>query len=137
MSLCLATPVLAMTLAVQAFGLNWTHSVEKTEWQERWQISPVGLVLEQARIRGSGAGMEPPEGSVLKDGWWVYHSNLPPQPALHLAVSDATGRGWQLCTGGTCADLEDMLSVNGKKPQAIEVSTRASCRPLGRSPFSQ
>jgi hypothetical protein len=137
MSLCLATPVLAMTLAVQAFGLNWTHSVEKTEWQESWQISPAGLVLEQARIRGSGAGMEPPEGSVLQDGWWVYHSNLPAQPTLHLAVSDATGRGWQLCTGGTCSDLEDMLSVNGKKPRAIEVSTRASCKPLGRSPFSQ
>ncbi|MEZ5450817.1 MAG: DUF1850 domain-containing protein [Thiolinea sp.] len=31
-----------------------------------------GLQLLQARVKGSGAGMEPGDDAVLKDGWWVW-----------------------------------------------------------------
>jgi hypothetical protein len=48
------------TLALAAFTLVWTHSIEKVDWQEDWHVTPDGLELVQARVKGSGAGMEPP-----------------------------------------------------------------------------
>jgi hypothetical protein len=120
MSLCLATPAVAVTLALQGFTLSWAHSVERTDWRERWRVDGSTLVLEEARVRGSGAGMEPPEGSVLQQGWWVYHPGLR-VPALHLAVSGATGDGWQLCTKGECRDLERLLTHDGRAPASIEI----------------
>ncbi|TIX68318.1 MAG: DUF1850 domain-containing protein, partial [Mesorhizobium sp.] len=70
MSLCILAAGKTVTLTVAAFTLAWTHSVEKTRWQEDWKVMPSGLQIAEARIKGSGAGMEPPEGSVLRDGWW-------------------------------------------------------------------
>ncbi|TIT38538.1 MAG: DUF1850 domain-containing protein, partial [Mesorhizobium sp.] len=70
MSLCILAAGKTMTLTVAAFTLSWTHSVEKTHWQEDWKVLPSGLQIVEARIKGSGAGMEPPEGAVLRDGWW-------------------------------------------------------------------
>ena len=127
MSLCLATPVLALSLTVQSFTLSWTHSVEKTEWREHWHVEGAALALQEARVRGSGAGMEPPEGSVLRDGWWVYTKPLR-VPVLRLAVSGATGRGWRLCTATEgCRDLEALLARDGAAPSAIEIRPGA-CR---------
>src|SRR5690606_31572556 len=83
----------------------WTHSVQKTEWQEDWQVTPAGLVLAEARIKGSGAGMEPPDGSQLVDGWWVYRPDLAPLKSVTLASSGETGGGWQLCALGECLEL--------------------------------
>lgn len=121
MSLCLAAPLLALTLAADAFTLVWTHSVEKTEWQERWQVQGDALVLAEARVRGSGAGMEPPEGAVLQDGWWVYTADLS-VPRLRLAASGATGSGWRLCTEAEgCRELEALLSTEGRLPAWMEV----------------
>ncbi len=124
MTLCLASAALAVSLAVESFTLSWTHSVERTEWRERWHVDGAELVLIDARIRGSGAGMEPPEGSVLEDGWWVYAPALR-VPALNLAVSGATGRGWQLCTQAEgCRDLEAMMRVPGQEPASIRIRPR-------------
>ncbi len=129
MSLCLATAALAVGLAVESFTLSWTHSVEKTEWRERWRIEGTELVLDEARVRGSGAGMEPPEGAVLADGWWVYRQPLR-VPALELAVSGATGSGWQLCRDGHCLDLEQGMTLAGQRPDRLRLSVAARCRPL-------
>lgn len=131
MTLCLATAALAVSLATNGFTLSWTHSVEKTEWRERWRIEQNELVLEEARIRGSGAGMEPPDGSVLEGGWWVYAPALR-VPTLRLAVSGATGAGWQLCTAAGCRDLEVWLSLAGRLPERIVLHTGQPCRPLAR-----
>jgi hypothetical protein len=120
-SLCLTTTAVALTVAAEAFTLAWTHSVEQTEWRERWRVEAAALVLAEARVRGSGAGMEPPEGSVLKGGWWVYRRDLA-LPVLRLAVSGATGRGWQLCTDADgCRDLEALLAHAGTAPESIEI----------------
>ncbi|QDZ00669.1 DUF1850 domain-containing protein [Nitratireductor mangrovi] len=105
MSLCLIAGAKATAIAATAFTLSWTHSVERTSWREDWRVTPQGLVLEEARVQGSGAGMEPPEGAVLADGWWVYRPALPPLPALVLAASGATAGGWRLCAGGECRTL--------------------------------
>lgn len=105
MSLCVLAGGKAAVMAVSVFTLAWTHSVEKTQWREDWRLTPAGLELVEARVRGSGAGMEPPEGAVLADGWWVYRPQITPQPRIVLAASGATGGGWQLCAGGECVTL--------------------------------
>ena len=110
MDLCIAAGAAALTLATQAFTLAWTHSVEKTEWQEHWEVTAEGLDLVEARIKGSGAGMEPPPDAVLQDGWYVYRPDGPPLAALRLAVSGATGEGWRLCAHGDCTVLDDLLA---------------------------
>lgn len=107
MSACLLAGGLVVTLAAPAFTLDWTHSVERTGWRESWVITPEGLRLVEAAVRGSGAGMDPGEGARLVNGWWVWAPALPPQPDLWLAASGATGAGWRLCSGGHCHDLGD------------------------------
>ena len=108
MTLCLAAGALSATLAVHAFTLAWTHSIEKTRWEEDWRIESGGLALGEARIRGSGAGMEPPADAVLRDGVWRYRPVLPPQTRLRLAHSPYAG-GYELCHDGRCRALASLL----------------------------
>lgn len=105
MSLCVVAAGKTTVLAASLFTLSWTHSVEKTRWEEDWRVTPAGLEIVAARVKGSGAGMEPPEGAVLRDGWWTYVPSLPALPSLVLAASGATKSGWRLCAGETCLDL--------------------------------
>jgi hypothetical protein len=105
MSLCVLAAGKVTVLAVSAFTLSWTHSIEKTRWQEDWRVTPAGLEILEARVKGSGAGMEPPEGAVLRDEWWSYRPNVGPQPTVRLAASGATGTGWMLCADRACLEL--------------------------------
>ena len=102
MSLCVLAGGKVAALAVSAFTLAWTHSIEKTAWEEDWLVTPAGLELVQARVKGSGAGLEPPEGAVLREGWWVYAPKVHPVPRLVLAASGATVSGWSICAEGAC-----------------------------------
>lgn len=102
MSLCLITAGKVAVIAASAFTLSWTHSIEKTRWEEDWRLTPAGLEIIEARVKGSGAGMEPPDGTVLRHGWWVYLPRLPIQRELVFAQSGATGEGWTLCAGAHC-----------------------------------
>ena len=101
---CLMAGAMVLALSGTGFSLHWTHSVEKTEWVEEWQVQPDGLRLVQARIKGSGAGMEPGPEAVRQDGWWVWSPGTE-VPDLHLAASGATGAGWRLCDGAMCHEL--------------------------------
>ena len=105
MSACLLVAGVAIALAEPRFTLEWTHSVERTAWRESWALAPGGLRLIEAAVKGSGAGMEPGEGAVLRDGWWTWAPALPVQPAITLAASGATGGGWRLCSGDDCRVL--------------------------------
>ena len=118
--LCIFGAGKAVSLAVAAFTLSWTHSVERTRWEEDWQITAAGLQLVEARVRGSGAGMEPPPTARLENGWWVYAPEAPPRRELALAASGATGEGWSLCGGGSCMEL----GAGAGAPLRLEV-----CRP--------
>lgn len=102
MSLCILAGGKILALAATAFTLSWSHSVERTRWEEDWRVKPAGLEIVEARIKGSGAGMEPPEGAVLENGWWIYAPAVAVQERLVLAASGATGEGWSLCAGGNC-----------------------------------
>ena len=105
MTLCIAMAGKVVAISATAFSLSWTHSVEKVEWREDWSVSPAGLELRLARVKGSGAGMEPGDNAVLIDGWWQWQPVLPPIPELRLAASGATGAGWRLCHSGGCLTL--------------------------------
>jgi hypothetical protein len=104
-SLCVATGAATLRLAATAFTLAWTHSVEKVRWEEDWRVTPAGLELTAARVRGSGAGMEPPPDARLADGWWTWRPKLAPQVELVLGASGATGGGWRFCAAGDCREL--------------------------------
>lgn len=102
MSLCVAAGGKLLALAVSGFTLSWTHSVEHVEWWERWEAGPGGLRPVEARVMGSGAGMEAPEGAVERADGWHYTPKLPLQREVFLAASGATGGGWTLCAADTC-----------------------------------
>jgi hypothetical protein len=122
MSLCVLAAGKTTVLAVSAFTLSWTHSVEKTRWEEYWRVTPAGLEILEARVKGSGAGMDPPEGSVLKDGWWTYKPRIGLRPTVNLAASGATGGGWMLCADQTC------LGLGAEAGEPIELSVCAGPR---------
>ena len=104
-ALCIASGAKMLKIAAAVFTLTWIHSVEKIAWQEDWAIEEGRLKIVEARVKGSGAGMDPAEGAVLKDGWWHYAPKLPPQRELNLAASGATVSGWTLCTKAKCYEL--------------------------------
>lgn len=104
---CLAAGGVVVRLAA-AFTLAWTHSVQKSEWQEDWRATPSGLVLEEVRVQGSGAGMEPPEGAVLRNGFYIARPALPPQTEVLLRRSGATA-DWRICMDGTCREMGTLL----------------------------
>lgn len=109
MALCLAAGAVATKLGLAAFTLIWTHSVERVRWEEDWQVTSPTLTLIEARIKGSGAGMEPPDGAILEDGYWRYRPDLDPIERLKLARSGAVD-DWRLCTPARgCAELAELL----------------------------
>ena len=110
MPLCLAAGAVAATLAIESFTLAWTHSIEKLRWEEDWHVAGPTLVLTEARIRGSGAGMEPPAGSVLHDGAWHFRPRDRWLRELQLARSEFTP-DYQLCFAGRCRPLAHWQSV--------------------------
>ncbi|MBK3772835.1 DUF1850 domain-containing protein [Azospirillum brasilense] len=101
-----------------AFTLSWTHSVEKTEWREEWRIADGRLVLTEARVKGSGAGMEPPDGARLADGWWVWTPAVPPLERVVLAASIFTP-DHELCAGQECRPLHGW--IGGPVPSPLEL----------------
>lgn len=112
MPLCLAAGGVVATLALSQFTLAWTHSIEKVRWEEDYRIEGAALRLVQARIHGSGAGMEPPAGSRLEHGVWRYRPALAPLPALRLTHSRYAG-DYELCTDRGCRRLGDLIAAAG------------------------
>lgn len=108
MSLCLAAGALVVSLGSGEVTLRWRHSVQKTLWEEVWRETPDGLVMAEARIEGSGAGMDPPEDARLSDGFWRWTPKLPPQREIIMRRSGATA-DWQTCVAGQCRAMSEDL----------------------------
>lgn len=107
MPVCLIEGLKVSMIAAQAFTLAWTHTVEKTGWEEDWRLQPATgmLVLQTARIKGSGAGMEPPDDARLVNGWWQYHPKDIRLREMHLANSGGQAGAWRICAQGACRAL--------------------------------
>jgi len=122
MGVCFIAGSVAKTLQVTAFTLVWTHSVQKTDWQEDWRATADGLTLTEARIKGSGAGVDPPADARLINGWWRWRPASAPRKDVILGHSGATG-DWRICTGGRCRTLPDILG----RPLEGEPVVMSSC----------
>jgi len=106
--LCLAAGAGVVPLLAGALTLAWTHSVEKIAWEEDWRLTPAGLELVEARVRGSGAGMDPPPDARFKGGVWRWRPALPPQGEVVMRRSGATA-DWRVCVEGRCRPMEDWV----------------------------
>lgn len=105
-----------------AFTLAWTHSIEKQRWEEDYavQAGPGGaaprLVALAARVKGSAAGMEPPPGAVLRDGWYRYAPQIASPEHLNLSRSEFVP-DYELCTAEGCRPLVHWLPSDGSVTQ--------------------
>lgn len=121
MGLCFAAAGVVKVLSVAAFTLAWTHSIEKIEWQEDWRVTPQGLQLVEARVKGSGAGMEPPPEARLVNGWFQWSPKMAPLPQVVLGNSGLAGE-WRICTDGACRTLSDVLGRHlGSEPTTMKI----------------
>lgn len=122
-ALCLGLAgVIWAQLPLTEFTLAWNHSVEKIRWEEDYRIAADGLDLREARVRGSGAGMEIPEDAVLRDGSWHYRPQLPALQPLRLGRSSAPAAGdYQLCTDTGCHPLADWLGAPNPQQPVVEL----------------
>ncbi len=128
--LCISVAtVLVAALPVVNFTLAWTHSIEKIRWEEDWQIDPSTrrLVLVESRIRGSGAGMEPPEDAVLVEGVWRSRAKGLALEGLRLARSTHAG-DWELCLPAGCRTLESMIDRRTSPAAAEEPVDLFGCK---------
>ncbi|MCZ4304503.1 DUF1850 domain-containing protein [Zoogloeaceae bacterium G21618-S1] len=106
--ICLSSDgVPTQTLPHTRFTLAWTHSIEKILWEEDWRLDAGQMVLDEARVRGSGAGMEPAPGARLVDGVWHYRV-VRREATLPLTHSPFTA-GYTLCAAGRCRPLVEWL----------------------------
>lgn len=127
MSFCLAGAGVAVHVAASSFSLSWTHTIEKTEWRETWRVEGDRLVLAEARIKGSGAGMEPPPEARLVGGAYVWEPNI----ALRsIVLRRNPGAGdWTLCANNRCDKLGDWLERD-VEPVTLSAGTDRTCAEL-------
>ena len=123
MALCLAAGAVSAVLAINSFTLAWMHSIERVRWEEDWRVDAGQLQIVAARIKGSGAGMEPPDDAVLQGGAWHYRPRVAAMDRLTLAHSPYTA-GYELCADGACRMLADYLPGIGESATIV----LAACR---------
>lgn len=116
----LAFALVQARIPATEFTLAWTHSVEKTAWEEDYRLAGDRIMAVTARIAGSGAGMEPPPGAVLRQGRWHYRPALPPLDRLRLTRSPYTD-GYRLCWDGACRSLDGLLGPPPADGGAVEL----------------
>lgn len=109
-----------LQLPTAAFTLAWTHSIEKIRWEEDYQVTVGGLLLGEARIQGSGAGMDAPDDAVLRGGTWHYQRKMPPLQPLRLGRTPEAG-DYQLCFNRRCHNLSEWLGPPQASQPAVEL----------------
>lgn len=103
-----------------ALTLSWTHSIEKTRWEEDVRLGRDGLTIVEARLAASGAGMEPPPEARFEGGLWRWSPDRPPLRRLILRRSGDT-EDWTICVDTRCQKVGGML------PGAADPVTIAAC----------
>jgi hypothetical protein len=102
---------LAVVLPTDKITLSWTHTVERTPWEEDYAIEKGALVITEARVTRSGAGMDAPSGAIWAQGRWHYVPALGPLPEIILANSSFAG-GYSICWEGSCRRLSDVIATD-------------------------
>ncbi|SMF07938.1 hypothetical protein SAMN06265365_102215 [Tistlia consotensis] len=108
--LCLAGGGVVARIAATAFTLAWMHTVERIPWEEDWRVEGDRLVVVESRVKGSGAGMDPPPEARLLDGFYRWTPEQGERREVILRRSPAPNVGdWTLCALGTCRKLGEIL----------------------------
>lgn len=107
-------------LPLSSFTLAWNHTIEKIRWEEDYRVSEMGLVLEEARVRGSGAGMEIPDDARLENGSWHYRRPLRPLQTVSLGRTPEAG-DYQLCYGNSCHFMSEWIGAPTSGQPFIEL----------------
>jgi hypothetical protein len=123
-ALCLAVvaPTLTITFPTRELTLSWIHTIEKVPWAEVYEVRKGKLVLREAQIVSSGAGMDAPTDATWEGRAWRYSPHIDLQGGLALANSEFAG-GYTLCWSGACEALASFVP----KGQPVELTVRA-CR---------
>ena len=96
------------TLPTDRITLSWTHTVEKTRWEEDYRIVGSALIIEEARVKTSGAGMEPPRDATWSSGWWRYKPSIGLLDEVILANSEFAS-GYTICWANVCEPMEGLV----------------------------
>ena len=126
-----AAPVFVPT---ERFTLAWTHSVERVRWEEDYRVDRAAdgtprLQLVLARVKGSAAGMEPPDDAVLDGGWYRYQPRTPLPPVLRLTRSPSTD-DYELCTEQVpCQPMGHWLPRQGDLTELWACASAGEIRP--------
>ena len=127
--------VVRAALPAHEIALEWQHSVQMTRWREHYRVEAHALLLDEARVQGSGAGMEAGEDAVLRHGWWVWH----PQRRMAeftLSASSLTP-DHSLCIDGRCRPLHAWLGAGSQTSDApITLRPCGSAAPTRPTPRS-
>jgi hypothetical protein len=124
----LVADVVRATLPATEFGVAWEHSVARTRWEERYRVDGNRLELVEARVQGMGAGMEPPPGAVLRDGWWRWQVRQDTPVQLRLTYSAFTS-DYRVCWNQHCSDLADLLGPRLDEGAVVSVEPCAAGDP--------
>lgn len=132
--ICLALAASATApvfVPAERFTLAWTHSIEKVRWEEDYAVvraphrdAPPVLHALAARVRGSAAGMEPPDDARLVNGWYTYTPATRQPTELRLTRSEFTP-DYDLCWQGQCQPMSAWLASDGG------VTRLSACRQPG------
>lgn len=122
MSFCLGVAFASVlaTIPAERVTLAWEHSVEKIRWEEDYVARIGRLELMEARVKGSGAGMEVPEGAVLHGGWWHYQSATYALEKITLTRSTYAG-DYQLCWASVCRTLTELLGPSPREGATVDL----------------
>ena len=110
-------------------ALTTSVGVEFVQHQELQAFAVIhhpAIHLVEARVLGSGAGMEAPAGSRFERGVWHYDPHVAPLQVLRLTHSIYTA-GYEICHDGACQALAESAprATNG------DVIALSAC-PAGR-----
>ena len=108
----LVAGALRATLPASEITVGWDHSVEKTRWEERYRVDGMSLRLVEARIRGSGSGMEPAPDATFEKGWWTWRPRDTTLATLRLTLSPYT-RDYDICWSAGCEPLQRIVNATG------------------------
>jgi hypothetical protein len=109
-AICLSGGDVHATIDAPRFTLVWRHSIEKIDWEEDYVVAGDWLYLSGARIRGTGAGMEPPPDAQRVGGVYVYRPDTRWFRELDLARSSFV-QDYRVCVEGRCRPMSMWVPV--------------------------
>lgn len=103
----LVAGIVRATLPAPEFTLAWDHSVQKSRWEEHYRLDGDGLVLTEASVTGTGAGMEPPPSATFRNGVWSWqpHTRLPELVLTHSRFTT----DYTVCAKRDCRTLSALV----------------------------